>query len=64
MMRLSCLVYDLYFCILQVLVEKIVQHPCTAKDFTEDKDESLFKEAVSMVEELRQLYAALDVRSV
>ena len=55
---------DLFFCILQVLVKKVERHQCTAMDFTEDKDDSLFEEAVSMVEELRQLYAALDVRSV
>ena len=64
MARLSCLVSDLFFCILQVLVGKVVRHQCAAMDFTEDKDERLFEEAVSMVEELRQLFVALDVRSV
>ncbi|KAK1553169.1 hypothetical protein Q3G72_030003 [Acer saccharum] len=46
---------------IKVLVKKVERHQCTAMDFTEDKDDSLFEEAVSMVEELRQLYAALDV---
>ncbi|KAK2635999.1 hypothetical protein Ddye_030791 [Dipteronia dyeriana] len=46
---------------IKVIVEIIVQHQCIAMDFSENENGSLFEEATSMVEELRQLYAALDV---
>ncbi|TXG56667.1 hypothetical protein EZV62_017980 [Acer yangbiense] len=46
---------------IKVLVEITVRNHCTAKEFVGDEDEVQSVEAENMVEDLRQLLAALDV---
>ncbi|KAL5829949.1 hypothetical protein ACOSQ3_019417 [Xanthoceras sorbifolium] len=46
---------------IKVVVENIIQLQCAAMDLSDDQGESGLEEAASMLEELKQLYGALDV---